>query len=60
MFLRLRRRLRENTERHERVEDDKAVERFLREHEKSEHEKAKPVELPPGRNNTDWTYVDPF
>ena len=60
MFERLRCRLRENNERRERGKDKAAVERFLREHEESEREKAEPVELPPGRSNTDWTYVDPF
>jgi hypothetical protein len=60
VFTRLRRRLRESSERHERAKDDVAVERALREHEESERQKAQPVDLPPGRSNTDWTYVDPF
>jgi hypothetical protein len=56
---RLRRRLRESNERHERAKDDLAVEKALREHGESERGKAQPVDLPPGRNNTDWTYVNP-
>jgi hypothetical protein len=60
MFERLRHRLRENNERRERGKDEAAVEKFLSEHEQSERAKADPIELPPGRSNTDWTYVDPF
>jgi hypothetical protein len=59
VFVRLRHRLRVSRERHERAKDDAAVERFLRERDESEHEQAKPVELPPARSNTDWAYVSP-
>jgi hypothetical protein len=52
------RRFRERKERGERLKDEAAVEKFLREHEEDEREKAQLVDLPPGRSNTDWTYVD--
>ncbi len=43
----------------QRRKDEAATERFLREHEEAEREKHRPPELPPGRSNTDWTYVGP-
>jgi hypothetical protein len=58
VFTRLRWRLRESNERHERAKDEVAVERALREHEEGERQKAEPVDLPPGRSTTDWTYVN--
>jgi hypothetical protein len=58
MFARLRRRLHESNERHIRAKDESVIEKVLREHEESERQKAGPVDLPPGRTNTDWTYVN--
>jgi hypothetical protein len=58
MFARLRRRLREGNERVALAKDEATVEKALREHDTSEREKADPVDLPPGRTNTDWTYVN--
>lgn len=58
MFARLRRRLGGRNELRERAKDKAAVEKFLREHEERERENAGPVDLPPGRTNTDWTYVN--
>jgi hypothetical protein len=59
VFSRLRRRVGQSNERHAKAKNDAAVEKFLREQEKSEREKAGPVESPPGRSNTDWTYLNP-
>jgi hypothetical protein len=37
----------------------KAIENARVAHEAAEREKHREAELPPGRSNTDWTYVPP-
>ncbi|HVD49266.1 MAG TPA: hypothetical protein VNB50_04490 [Gaiellaceae bacterium] len=58
MLTKLWRRFREGNARHERLKGEAAIEKALREHEQEERERARLVGLPPGRSNTDWTYVD--
>ena len=59
MFANVWRRLRQRHERARHVQDQARVENALYEHVRSEGEKGKGVELPPGRTNTDWTYIPP-
>jgi hypothetical protein len=59
MLKKLWRRVLKNQARHERLMDEVATERFLLDHELSERERMREVPRPPGRTNTDWTYVPP-
>lgn len=59
MFAKLWYRFREAWRRQGAQLEDGAVENALLEHEQAEREKRQPMDLPPGRNNTDWTYVPP-
>jgi len=53
------RRMRESWQRSDRQRDATAIENARVAHEAAEREKHGETELPPGRTNTDWTYVPP-
>jgi hypothetical protein len=59
VFANFWRRLRQGHEPARHLKDQARVENALYEHERSEREKRKGVGLPPGRTNTDWTYIPP-
>jgi len=53
------RRIRKAWQRSGQQRDASAVENARVAHEAAEREKHSETELPPGRTNTDWTYVPP-
>jgi len=53
------RRIRESWQRSGKQLEDHAIENARVAHETAEREKHRETELPPGRSNTDWTYVPP-
>ncbi len=53
------RRMRESWQRSRKPLDDSAIQNARVAHEAAEREKHRETELPPGRSNTDWTYVPP-
>jgi len=59
MIAKLRRWWRESTRRQNARKDEVATDKFLLEHEQADRERSEPSPLPPGRTNTDWTYIPP-
>jgi hypothetical protein len=53
------RRIRESWRTDAERSDENFVENALLAHEQAEREKHSEQPLPPGRSNTDWTYINP-
>ena len=59
MLAKLWRRLKATARGAEELRNEVAVERTLLEQEQHERDKREATPIPPGRTNTDWTYVPP-